>query len=124
VVAAIIPGEIGIREGAFIDNFGNGNVDVAIELGVQPSRIKTITHGRAVVRCGVHGDAQVEGFTPAVVEELVGLVAQKRLVVAVATVYPLEQVRDACIESARRHARGKILLSVVPEPERLSERPS
>jgi NADPH:quinone reductase-like Zn-dependent oxidoreductase len=109
---------------AYIDNFGNGNVDVAIELGVQPSRINTITDGRAVVRYGVHGDAQVEGFTPAVMEELVGLVAQKRLVVPVATVYPLEQVRDAYIELARRHTRGKILLSLVPEPDRLGERPS
>jgi hypothetical protein len=45
-------------------------------------------------------------------------------VVPVATVYPLEQVRDAYIELARRHTRGKILLSLVPEPDRLGERPS
>ncbi|MDQ6841592.1 MAG: NADP-dependent oxidoreductase, partial [Actinomycetota bacterium] len=41
---------------AFIDTFGGGYVDLAIELGVAPSRINTIIDFGAVRRLGVHGE--------------------------------------------------------------------
>ena len=45
---------------AFIDTFGGGYVDLAIELGVDPQRINTISDREAGERLGVHdaGDAR------------------------------------------------------------------
>jgi len=103
---------------AYIDNFGAGNVDVAIELGVKPHRINTIADPYGIARYGVRSEAQEQAFSPAVVSELADLVARRRLTVPIARVYPLEQVREAYEELGMRHTRGKIVLSLVPESER------
>lgn len=103
---------------AFIDTFGQGNVDAAIELGVAPHRINTIADGRAVARHGVRHEAQEDAFTPQVVAELAALVARGLLVVPINTVYPLEQVGDAYRQVQTRHTRGKIVLSLVAEEDR------
>ncbi len=49
---------------AFVDTFGQGNVDIAIELGVPPQRVNTLADGRAVARYGVRSRAQEDVFTP------------------------------------------------------------
>ncbi|MDW6064256.1 zinc-binding dehydrogenase [Streptomyces sp. FXJ1.4098] len=103
---------------AFIDTFGQGNVDAAIALGVSPYRINTIADGRAVARYGVHHQAQEDAFSAQLVAELAALVAKKRLIVPISTVYPLEQVQDAYRQVQQRHTRGKIVLALVPEEER------
>ncbi|MEV6158257.1 NADP-dependent oxidoreductase [Nonomuraea sp. NPDC052129] len=102
---------------AFIDTFGAGNVQVAIDLGVPPQRINTIADGAAVRRYGVRSQAQEDAFSPGLVERLAALVAERRLSVPIHAVYPLERVRDAYVELARRHTRGKIVLSLVLSPE-------
>lgn len=106
---------------AYIDTFGQGNVAMAIGLGVSPDRINTIADGRAVARYGVHSDAQEKAFSPAVVAELARFVAQGLLTVPISAVYPLEQVRDAYRQVETRHTRGKIVLILVPEHERAAE---
>ncbi|MGW2449249.1 NADP-dependent oxidoreductase [Streptomyces sp. NPDC001675] len=103
---------------AYIDTFGQGNVDVAIALGVHPKRINTIADGRAVARYGVRSEAQEGAFSPQVVAELAALVADGSLTVPISAVYPLEQVQEAYRQVQRRHTRGKIVLSLVPERER------
>ncbi|WP_346433935.1 NADP-dependent oxidoreductase [Nonomuraea composti] len=108
-VRAAAPGGVD----AFIDTFGDGNVEEAIRLGVPPRRINTIADGAAVRRHGVHSMAQEDAFTPELVERLAALVAVRRLTVPIHAVYPLERVRDAYVELARRHTRGKIVLSLV-----------
>jgi hypothetical protein len=45
-------------------------------------------------------------------------VAQKRLIVPISAIYPLERVQDAYRQVQRRHTRGKIVLSLVPEKDR------
>ncbi|WP_329261684.1 NADP-dependent oxidoreductase [Streptomyces sp. NBC_01478] len=89
---------------AFIDTFGQGNVDIAIELGV--------------ARHGVRSRAQEDVFTPQLVAELAELVSKWLLTVPVGEVYPLEQVQEAYRQVQRRHTRGKIVLSLVPPDER------
>jgi NADPH:quinone reductase-like Zn-dependent oxidoreductase len=45
-----------------------------------------------------------------VLAELAQLIARRELTVPVAATYPLEQVREAYLELAKRHTRGKIVL--------------
>ena len=100
----------GGRVDAFIDTFGGGYVDLAIELGVAPDRINTIADFEAVQRVGVHGQGTHAVATAPLLAELVGLVADGSLELPIARTYPLSQVRDAYRELADRHTRGKIVL--------------
>jgi len=102
---------------AFIDCFGGGYVDLAVELGVPKERIDTIIDFPAAQRAGTKmaGLATLED-PAAVLAELAGLVATGQLVVPIARTYPLEQVRDAYAQLAERHLRGKIVLLPTSPP--------
>ncbi len=95
---------------AFIDTFGGGYVDLAIELGVAPQRINTIIDYEAVERLGVHGQGTHAIASAARLAELAGLVADGSLEIPIARTYPLAQVRDAYRELGERHTHGKIVL--------------
>jgi NADPH:quinone reductase-like Zn-dependent oxidoreductase len=95
---------------AFIDTFGGGYVDLALELGVEPERINSIADFAAASRHGAqtqgtHSIASAESLA-----ELAQLAAAGELEVPIARVYPLDQVRDAYRELEQRHTRGKIVL--------------
>ena len=96
---------------AFIDCFGGGYVDLALQLGVPKERIDTIIDYAAAQQAGVQvaGMATVED-PAAVLSELAALVASGELVVPIAKTYPLDQVRDAFGELEQRHTLGKIVL--------------
>jgi NADPH:quinone reductase-like Zn-dependent oxidoreductase len=96
---------------AFIDLFGGGYVDLAIELGVAPDRINTIIDFAAVQRHGVKAQGTQSVASAAVLAELAGLAAEGKLEVPIASVYSLDRVRDAYRELAHRHTRGKIVLA-------------
>jgi NADPH:quinone reductase-like Zn-dependent oxidoreductase len=100
----------GGRIDAFIDTFGGGYVELAIELGVAPQRINTIADFDAVQRLGVHGQGTHAIATAALLAEIVGMVASGSLEIPIARTFPLEQVRDAYRELERRHTHGKIVL--------------
>jgi NADPH:quinone reductase-like Zn-dependent oxidoreductase len=95
---------------AFIDTFGNGYVDLAIDLGVQPDRIDTIIDLAAAQKYGVKTDGNAAAASAAVLAELAKLIAAGELDVPIARVYPLDQVREAYRELEQRHTRGKIVL--------------
>ena len=95
---------------AFIDTFGGGYVDLAIELGVAPQRINTIADFDAVQRLGVHGQGTHAIATAPLLAEIVELVADGSLEIPVARTFSLEEVRDAYRELAGRHTHGKIVL--------------
>ena len=95
---------------AFIDTFGAGYVDLAIELGVDPQRINTIADFEAVERLGVHGQGTHAIASADLLAELVELVAGGSLEIPIAATFPLEEVRDAYRELAARHTHGKIVL--------------
>jgi NADPH:quinone reductase-like Zn-dependent oxidoreductase len=95
---------------AFIDTFGGGYVDLAIELGVAPQRINTIIDYAAVERLGVQAQGTHSIASAAVLAELAGLVADGSLEIPIARTFPLDQVRDAFRELAERHSHGKIVL--------------
>jgi NADPH:quinone reductase-like Zn-dependent oxidoreductase len=95
---------------AFIDTFGGGYVDLAIELGVAPNRINTIIDYAAVERLGVSAQGTHAIGNASLLAEMVQLVADGDLEIPIARTYPLDRVRDAFRELADRHTHGKIVL--------------
>ena len=93
-----------------MDTFGNGYVDLAIELGVAPQRIDTIIDWAAAARHGVRTEGNMAGARPEVLAEMAELIADGRLEVPIAATYPLDRVRDAFREVEERHTLGKIVL--------------
>jgi NADPH:quinone reductase-like Zn-dependent oxidoreductase len=95
---------------AFIDTVGGDYVQIALDLGVDPSRIDTIANFEAVEKFGVKGDGNAAGASAEVLAELAGLIAAGELEVPIAATYPLDQVRDAYRRLAQGHLLGKIVL--------------
>ena len=95
---------------AFIDTFGADYVELALDLGVEPSRIDTIARFDAVQKYGVKAEGNAAGASAAVLAELAGLIAAGELEIPIAATFPLDRVRDAYRLLARRHLLGKIVL--------------
>jgi NADPH:quinone reductase-like Zn-dependent oxidoreductase len=95
---------------AFIDTVGGDYVQIALELGVEPSRIDTVANFEAVGKYGVKGDGSAAGASAEVLAELAGLIASAELEIPIAATYPLDQVRDAYLRLAQGHLLGKIVL--------------
>lgn len=95
---------------AFIDTQGGGYVELALDLGVQPSRIDTVVDFDAPARYGVKADGNMAGATVAVLAELARLVETGELEVPIAATYPLTEVRAAFERLEQGHTRGKIVL--------------
>jgi len=100
---------------AFIDCFGEGYVEIAVEIGVPVERIDTVIDWASAEKVGAKtaGLATIED-PAAVLAELADLVANGEVEVPIAHTYPLTQVQDAYAELEERHTRGKIVL--VPTP--------
>jgi len=95
---------------AFIDTFGADYVRLALDLGVEPSRVDTIVRFDAVARYGVKAEGNAVGASAAVLAELAGLIDAGELEIPVAATFPLDQVRDAFRLLAGGHVHGKIVL--------------
>ncbi len=101
------------RIDAFLDLFGGGYVQLAVEeLGVPPDRVNTIIDFAAVERFGVKAEGSADASDAAVLAELAGLIAEGGLEVPIAAVFPLADVREAYRALEQRHTRGKLVLSV------------
>jgi NADPH:quinone reductase-like Zn-dependent oxidoreductase len=97
---------------AFIDTFGGGYVELALELGAEPSRIDTIANFAAIAEYGVKGDGNAAGASASVLAELAGLIAVGQLEVPITATFPLDRVQDAYRRLAEGHVLGKIVLRV------------
>lgn len=95
---------------AFVDTFGNGYVDLALELGVPQDRVNTIIDFAGAARTGVRNEGMAGSANAEVLAELLTLIASGDLEVPIAATYPLTEVRAAFHELMRRHTRGKIVL--------------
>jgi NADPH:quinone reductase-like Zn-dependent oxidoreductase len=95
---------------AFIDTFGADYVQLALELGVEPSRIDTIANFEAVQRYGVKAEGNAAGASASVLAELAGLIADGQLEVPITATFPLDRVQDAYRRLAEGHLLGKIVL--------------
>jgi NADPH:quinone reductase-like Zn-dependent oxidoreductase len=102
---------------AFMDTYGSGYVDLAIDLGVDPARVNTVIDYAAAAAAG----AKAEGSATASDAEILAFVADEvawgRISMPIAAIYSLEAVRDAYTELAARHTRGKIALAMELPPD-------
>src|SRR5215472_1902719 len=96
--------------GAFIDTFGGDYVNLALDLGVPPSRVETTINFDAAQQYGVKAEGTADAASASVLAELAQLVADGRLEVPVAATFPLDQVQQAYQQLERRHTHGKIVL--------------
>ena len=95
---------------AFIDTFGAGYVQLALELGVEPSRIDTIVNFEAIARYGVNAEGNAAASTASVLAELAGLIAAGELELPIAATFALDRVQDPYQRLAEGHDVGKIVL--------------
>lgn len=98
------------RVDAFIDTYGSGYVEVALELGVTPQHIDTIADFAAGPKHGVKTEGTAAAARAEVLAELAGMIRDGRLEVPIARTYPLDEVREAYRDLERRHTLGKIVL--------------
>jgi NADPH:quinone reductase-like Zn-dependent oxidoreductase len=98
------------RVDAFIDTVGAEYVRLAVELGVEPSRIDTIVRSEAAARYGVKQEGSAAAASASVLAELAGLIAAGKLEVPIAATFPLDRVQDAYRRLEEGHVRGKIVL--------------
>ena len=109
-VAERIRSAAGGRVDAFIDTFGSGYVKLALDLRVTPDRINTIIDFAAAEKYGVNAKGNADGGNSQVVAELAKLVADGRLEIPIARIYPLSEVQAAFRDLEQRHTLGKIVL--------------
>jgi NADPH:quinone reductase len=95
---------------AFIDLFGPEYVQLALDLGVSPSRIETIISREKALDVGAKSEGSVDASTREVLSEMAQLVASGQIEIPIAATYPLEEVRDAFAELEERHTHGKIVI--------------
>jgi NADPH:quinone reductase-like Zn-dependent oxidoreductase len=100
------------RIDAFIDSFGGGDVDLAVdELGVKPDRVDTIIDWQAGARQATHVDGMsTVDDVGAVISELATLIEQGQLAVPIEATFRLADVQQAFVLLEQRHTRGKIVL--------------
>ncbi|WIX86161.1 NADP-dependent oxidoreductase [Amycolatopsis sp. DG1A-15b] len=95
---------------AATDLFGTETVEAALELGVPPERISTISVGPnppGGVRATGGADAE-----PGALAKIADAIAAGRLTVPVAAVFPVEKIRDAVALQAARHVHGKVVVTL------------
>jgi NADPH:quinone reductase-like Zn-dependent oxidoreductase len=109
-LAARIREEAGGQVDAFIDCYGQGYVDLALQLGVKTDRIDTIIDFEAAKKYKVKTDGNSAGAKAEILAELADLVDKGKLEIPIARVYPLDEVREAYEELEKRHTHGKIVL--------------
>jgi NADPH:quinone reductase-like Zn-dependent oxidoreductase len=95
---------------AWIDGFGHGYVELALDLGVRPERIDTIVDVAAVEKYGVKFEGHATAANAQVLAELVRLAGAGQIEIPIANVYPLSEVRAAYRELEAGHLLGKIVL--------------
>lgn len=102
---------------AFIDLYGHGYVELALELGVQPDRINTIVDFPSVEKYGVRFEGNAAAGNADVLAELAQLIDQGQLEIPIASTYPLSDVQAAYRELESGHLLGKIVL----KPDHLAD---
>ena len=101
---------------AFLDAHGDGNVGVAVSLGVDRDRINTIADPAARKKYGVRGEGMAAVSPREVLIELARLISLGELQLPIAATFPLDQVRAAYERLGKHHGLGKIVLEVSPAP--------
>lgn len=96
---------------AFLDCFGQGYTDLALELGVPTDKVVTIADFASAQQNGARVVFGHDTTTAVTLAQLADSIAQGSLTIPIAATYPLERVQDAYAALAERRTRGKIVLT-------------
>ena len=95
---------------AAADLFATEAARVALGLGVPAARVATIASRDPGLTAKAVGGKDA---APGTLERIAGLIGERRLSVPIAARYPIERIRDAVAFQATRHARGKVVITMV-----------
>ncbi len=95
---------------AFIDLHGPEYLQLAVDLGVAPSRIETIISYEKAAELGAKSEGSTDASTPEVMQEMADLVTSGVIEIDIAGTFPLEDVAAAFSELAGGHTQGKLVL--------------
>ena len=100
----------GRRIDAFIDAFGSGYIQVALDLGVSPARINTAVDYQAAKENGVTARGTMDAGGLPAFRELAELAASGDLAVPIAATFPLAEVKAAYTTLSERKPFGRVVL--------------
>jgi NADPH:quinone reductase len=101
----------GRKIGAFIDAFGSGYVQLALDLGVPPERINTAVDYQSAKEKGVTARGTMDAGGLPAYRMLAELAASGDLVIPIAVTYPLAEVKAAYTTLlAERRPFGRVVL--------------
>ena len=95
---------------ALIDLYGPEYLDLAVELGIPPDRIETITAFEKAEEIGAKAEGSGTASNVDVLSEMADLVASGSIEIPIAATYPLDQVATAYEVIEKGHTLGKIVL--------------
>ena len=95
---------------AFVDLRGPEYLDLAVDLGVAPSRINTIISFAKAAQIGARTEGSMAGTSPTTLALLAELAADGRLELPIAARFPLTEVRQAFELLETGHIHGKVVL--------------
>lgn len=96
---------------SLIDTVGDGYVELAVGLGVDPDKINTSIDFAAAEKYKAKSAGSETGSTK-ILQELIGLIAAGKLDIPIAKSYSLDQVQEAYTYLANKHDVGKVVLSI------------
>ena len=92
---------------AFVDLFGGGYLELAVELGVARERINTIIDFAGAQKFGVKTDGSASAASRETLAFVADLVAWGEIVMPLTAIYPFALLRDAYVELARRRRAAR-----------------
>jgi NADPH:quinone reductase-like Zn-dependent oxidoreductase len=95
---------------AATDLFGTETVEAALSLGVPPERISTIA-AMPNPPDGVRGTGAIDAG-PEDMKRIGDAILANKIVVPIAAIFPIEQIRDAVTLQAGRHVHGKVVVTL------------
>jgi NADPH:quinone reductase-like Zn-dependent oxidoreductase len=95
---------------AFIDTTGNGYVEIAVNLNVDPKRIDTIIDFAAVEKFGVQSVGGMAAARIEVLTELLEQIASSKIEVPVARSFKIDEIKEAYGYLEAKHEMGKVVL--------------
>lgn len=109
-VAATIRDEVGGKVDAFLDAYGPGYIDLALELGVPPQRIATVVDYRGAQDKGVRATGTMDAGGRTALRELAELAAAGELQIPIAATYSLADVQTAYRRLSEDRPFGRVVL--------------
>jgi NADPH:quinone reductase-like Zn-dependent oxidoreductase len=95
---------------SFIDTSGHGYVEIAVNLGIDPQKIDTITDFPAVEKFHIKGVGGMAAARIEVLKELLDLISSGKIEVPIAGTYPINEVKEAYQYLETKHDIGKVVL--------------